>query len=341
MKKHVNIPIFIPHLGCNNACVFCNQRTISGKREFLRESVRADIENALKTSENAEREIAYFGGSFTGIDKDDMLYLLKLANEYIKDGRVCAIRVSTRPDYIDGEILSILKEYGVKTVELGIQSMCDDVLCASKRGHTAATSYKAAELIKKFGFNFIGQMMIGLPNSDIDKEIYTAKEIIKMQADGARVYPTVVFYDTELCDMAKSGEYSPLEFPNAVKRTAAVLGEFYGASIPVIRIGLQSGEELFDSERVYSGDYHSAIGEYAQNEYYYGKICENLDEYIKENGEISGKSVEIYCAKGHTSKIIGQKRINAEKIIKKYGILRLKVIEKHNILCYNVSVKVL
>ena len=154
-KRHVNIPIFIPHLGCPNACVFCNQRTISGHGDFKIETVRDEIEAALSTlSPDTEREIAFFGGSFTGIDRTLMIELLDLAEEYVSRGLVSEIRLSTRPDYINDEILAILSRYGVRTVELGIQSTSDEVLLASKRGHTADVSWRAAAAIKAAGFNF-------------------------------------------------------------------------------------------------------------------------------------------------------------------------------------------
>ncbi|MBQ7383185.1 MAG: radical SAM protein, partial [Clostridia bacterium] len=136
MKKHVNIPIFIPHLGCPNDCVFCNQRSISGRQSFDVSEVEPQIEQVLSTlSEDTEREIAFFGGSFTGIDRELMLYLLGVAKKYIDSGRVSGIRLSTRPDYIDRERLDILSRYGVSAVELGLQSMDERVLAASRRGH--------------------------------------------------------------------------------------------------------------------------------------------------------------------------------------------------------------
>ena len=176
MKKHANIPIFIPHLGCPNDCVFCNQRSISGHMSFDESKVRFEIKEALssieKIGEIEEVEIAFFGGSFTGIDRSLMVYLLETAHEYITAGRVDSIRLSTRPDYISEEILDILEKYGVRTIELGLQSMCDDVLIRSRRGHDASTAERACRMIKERGFSLIGQMMIGLPGSDIQKELY-------------------------------------------------------------------------------------------------------------------------------------------------------------------------
>ena len=203
--RHVNIPIFIPHMGCPNQCVFCNQRSISGHSDFSLSDVEKEIEAVLSTVDSdTECEIAFFGGSFTGIERSLMISLLDIAQKYVDEKRVGAIRLSTRPDYINEEILDILSRYAVKTVELGLQSMSQRVLDATKRGHTATCAENACKMIKERGFSLIGQMMIGLPLSDTQSEIATAEKICDMGADGARIYPTVVFSDTELCDMMEN-----------------------------------------------------------------------------------------------------------------------------------------
>ncbi len=337
--KHVNIPIFIPHLGCPNDCVFCNQKRISGKSCFHKEEVDTLITNALSTidTKNTETEIAFFGGSFTGIDRKDMVYLLKTAHKYIEKGLVSSIRLSTRPDYIDEEILAILKEYGVKVIELGLQSMDDEVLRKSRRGHTSECAVNACKMIKNAGFTLIGQMMIGLPSSDIEKEKYTAR-IIAENCDGARIYPTVVLCDTALCDMTKLGEYTPLDIEDATIRTGECLNIFVKNNKPVIRIGLQAGDDLFDSNVVYGGEYHPAIGELAENYVYYKNIEQKLSEI---NANLNGKTLVIYCKKGCVSKVVGQKKINKIKLINKFNINYIKVVEKDNILEYNIELSVI
>ena len=331
-KRHVNIPIFIPHLGCPNNCVFCNQRTISGHGDFKIESVRDEIETALSTlDENTEREIAFFGGSFTGIDRSLMIALLELAESYVKSGSVSEIRLSTRPDYIDDEILDILSRYSVKTIELGLQSMCDEVLEASKRGHNSQIALLACALIKERGFSLIGQMMIGLPKSSAEDEIYTAELICKSGADGARVYPTVVFAETELAEMMQRGNYQPLDTESAVERTKNALAVFDRYGVPCIRVGLCASENLRDASLAIAGATHSAIGEMAMSELFYEHICEELDRRA-----INGGSLIIYVARGATSKAIGQKKKNKEKICKKYCLESLKVLEKNELLGYNI-----
>lgn len=335
MARHVNIPIFIPHLGCPNACVFCNQRSISGHMDFDAESVDAEIENALTTvGAEDECEIAFFGGSFTGIDRGLMIYLLDTAQKYIDSGRVSSVRLSTRPDYINDEILDILSGYGVKTVELGLQSMCDKVLLASGRGHDAECAVRACRAIKERGFQLIGQMMIGLPTSTPEDECETARQIIEMGADGARVYPTVVFFDTELAHMTERGEYIPLDNDGAVIRTANVLDIFDRAGVPCIRVGLCASENLSDEDKVVGGANHSSIGEMAMSELYFRRICERLDGM-----EIEGGALTVYVSEGSVSKAVGQKKKNKAKICEKYGISRIKVLEKKELLGYNIIIE--
>ena len=337
--KHVNIPIFIPHLGCPNDCVFCNQKRISGTSCFNKEDVDSIIRQSLDTidSKNTETEIAFFGGSFTGIDRNDMIYLLETAYKYIKSGEVSSIRLSTRPDYIDDEILSILKKYGVKIIELGLQSMDNTVLKKTKRGHTSECAINACKMIKKAGFTLIGQMMIGLPCSTLEKEIYTAKIIAEL-CDGARIYPTVVLCDTALCDMTKSGEYIPLEIEDSITRTGECLSVFIEKNKPVIRIGLQAGDDLFDNNVVYGGEYHPAIGELAEN-YVYFKIIEKKINELKT--DLTNKTLIIHCPTGCVSKVVGQKKVNKIKLINKFNIKYIKVVEKDNILEYNIDLGVI
>lgn len=333
MKKHINIPIFIPHLGCPNNCVFCNQRSISGRMSFDPADAERQIDEVLATlPEDTEREIAFFGGSFTGIDRELMLYLLGIAKRYVDEGKAGGIRLSTRPDYIDEERLDILAEYGVTAVELGLQSMDAEVLAASKRGHTVLDAERACSLIKQYGFELIGQMMIGLPASTPEKETLTAEKICAMGADGARVYPTVVFYETELCQMAERGEYTPLAEEDAVERTKNVLAVFDAHGVPCIRVGLCASENLSDEGEVYGGANQSAIGELAMGELYLERICDILDK----RPDIRGNCLTIYAPVGAVSKVAGQNKRNKIKICKKYGFNKIKILEKREIIGYNI-----
>ncbi len=323
MKKHVNIPVFIPHYGCPNACVFCNQKKITGKPSYDKETVKKEIDDALSTvdADVSETELAFFGGSFTALAREEMLGLLEISDEYLKMGKISAVRLSTRPDAISDEILDILQSHGVQTVELGIQSFSDTVLNASKRGHSATASENACRAVKAHGFKLVGQMMVGLPLSTLEDEINTAEKICALGADGARVYPTVVFPETELCEMQKNGTYSSLTVDEAVKRTAEVLRVFASHGVPVIRIGLCSNETL--AEDGYAESYHPAVGELSLNLMYLKMMRETLDECRRESKD----SAVFYVAKGRISQAVGQKKSNVTRLKEEYGLKNIKVAE--------------
>ncbi len=320
MKKHVNIPIFIPHYGCPNACVFCNQKKITGKPSFEKDKVIREIDEALSTValDVSDTELAFFGGSFTAIPLNEMTELLSISDIYLSSGRISSVRLSTRPDAISPEILDILKDHGVRTIEIGIQSFSDKVLTASKRGHDASASENACKLIKSYGFELIGQMMVGLPSSSLSDEVMTAEKICSLGADSARVYPTVVFPETELDRMRECGIYSPLNTEEAVSRTAEVLSVFAEHKVPVIRIGLCSNETLSDER--YVNNYHPSVGELALNRMYLKKMRILLDGYSDDKAVFN-------VAKGRISQAIGQKKVNTEILKKKFGLSDIRVRE--------------
>ena len=334
MKKHVNIPVFIPHLGCPHQCVFCDQRSITG-REFDPSGVEGQIEEALSTVKyGTDCEIAFFGGSFTGIGESLMRRLLGIAARFAERGRVSGIRLSTRPDYIDPEILSILSEYPVKTVELGIQSMDDKVLRLSKRGHTAEQSREACRLVVGHGFSLVGQMMIGLPGADEQSEIETAKEICGLGASGARIYPAVVLKNTELEEMSADVRYCPLELADAVTRSASALEIFSEHNVPVIRLGLCASDGL-SAESAVGGAYHPAMGELVRGELYRRRI-----EAALTAAGISGRekvTVEVPC--GAVSAAIGNGGRGRAAIQSKFNIKSLKTVENPRLKEYNVKVE--
>jgi len=328
--KHTNIPIFIPHLGCPHNCVFCNQKTISGTKKFDRSQVVNLIDETLKTiPENYEKEIAFFGGSFTGIDRDLMIYLLDTAEGYIKNGLVSSIRLSTRPDYIDDEILTILSNYSVKNIELGLQSFDEEVLTICERGHSATQAENACRLIKKYGFNLVGQMMIGLPNSTREKEIMTATKICDLGADAARIYPTVVLKNTQLSKMTTDGTFNPIEVDEIVSRGCDVLEIFDNYHVEVIRIGLCSSDICEDE--VVRNTFHPAIGELIISEMFLRKIEKEIENRMGDRRKIT-----IYCPAGCTSKVVGQNKKNKLFLEAKYGFIKTKIIENNTLLDYNI-----
>ncbi len=336
-KKHANIPVFIPHLGCPNQCVFCDQRFISGTQEFCEADVAKNVEAALETVKKSGKtaEIAFFGGSFTGIERDLMIRLLDLAQSYVDAGDVMGIRMSTRPDYITEEIVDILKNYSISQVELGLQSMSENVLLASKRGHTSADAIRACSKLKSAGISFVGQMMVGLPASTPEDEVKCAEMICDMGADGARIYPTVVFCRTELEDMAKRGEYVPLELGEAVQRSADVLEVFLRRGVPCLRIGLCKSESLHDSGKYFAGPAHAAIGEAVKSEVYRRRVAKALD-----GADVRGKNAEFTVSKGEVSALVGLSGSNKEFFIKEFGIKKMKFTEDSSMQPFEVKVKV-
>ncbi len=336
MKRHANIPVFIPHLGCPNQCVFCNQRSISGVQSFDAQNVVPIIEDALQTlNDGAEAEIAFFGGSFTGIDRALMISLLAIANRYKENGRVKSIRCSTRPDYIDTEIIEILKKYNVATVELGLQSTDDFVLKACNRGHDFSSEARAVRLIRDAGINLVGQMMVGLPGASLESEIKTAEFIIESGACAARIYPTVVFKETELCKMTESERYSPISQEDAVSRSAVLLDMFLKAGVDVIRIGLCASENLSADETYFAGPNHPALGELVKNELYRRRISEEFERL----GVGVGDSVNIFVARGALSKAIGQRKINKEKLYAEFKAKKINFAESDMLSGYDFFIE--
>ena len=330
--KHINIPIFIPHLGCPNQCIFCNQKLISGSNSFDESIVEKEIIEVLSTvGDDCIAEIAYFGGSFTGIDRELMIRLLNIAQKYVDSGKVSGIRMSTRPDYISKDIIEILKRYTVSAVELGIQSMNDEVLKYLKRGHTVSDTVNAINLLNNESIPFVGQMMVGLPKSTTDDEAFCADTICKLGASGARIYPTLVFKMTELEDITLKKEYAPLSLEEAVQRSANVLKIFNEYGVPCIRIGLCDSDNLHSSDSFVAGPNSPSIGEMVKSRLFYDKICNEL-----ATGNF--KNVIITCAKGKTSQVIGNKQENLIKLRKKFELSSIKVVENYELTHYDIKI---
>ncbi len=310
--SHNNISIFVPHKGCPNDCSFCNQRAISGQ---TKSAAAQDVEKAVKTAieynvEPKNTEIAFFGGSFTAIEREDMLSLLTAAKHFLDIHKFAGIRVSTRPDCIDGEILEILKNYGVTSIELGAQSMNDGVLTANRRGHTADDVRKASKLIKEYGFELGLQMMTGLYKSDFQKDLQTALEIIKLRPDTVRIYPTVVLKNTHLGDLQEMGEYCAPNAEESAPFCAKLLRLFEAEGIKVIKLGLHSSETV-ESDMI-GGAYHPAFRELCEGHIYLEKILEKL------RGKDKNRQYVIYVNKKALSKAKGQQKRN-EKALKNQG----------------------
>ncbi|MBQ7693399.1 MAG: radical SAM protein [Oscillospiraceae bacterium] len=316
------IPVFVPHLGCPHACVFCNQRRISGaQKPATAEDVKNSIEQAAAfLPQGGKRQLAFYGGSFTAIPAEEQEALLTAAKEALDRGGIDAIRLSTRPDAIDDAVLARLHRYGVETVELGAQSMDDEVLRLSGRGHTAADVERASKQVQAAGFKLILQMMTGLPGSTDEKDIETARKIIALRPDGVRIYPTVIVRDTALCDMWRAGEYREHTVEDAVRVCAEILPLFEAVEIPVIRLGLNPTDELTGGAAV-AGAYHPALGELVKSRILLNKARALLC------GTAPGSRVTLTVGKGKTSQMAGQHRENVRRLTEEFGLAELKIRE--------------
>lgn len=307
--RHANIALFIPHAGCPHTCSFCNQKTISGHScQPLPDDVKQTVEKALSylgdRAKNAE--LAFFGGSFTAIERGYMISLLEAAYPYIKNGDIGGIRCSTRPDCIDAEVLDVLKQYGATSIELGAQSMSDRVLQMNERGHTAEDVRCAARLIRGSGFELGLQMMTGLYGDDDDGAIYTARELAALSPDTVRIYPTVVLGGTKLAKLYNEGKYQPQPLDGAVGICAALLRFFYEKGIDVIKLGLHAEEGV--GRDFIAGAYHPALRELAES-------CIYLDEAVRQINEKGYKGkITVLCGEKEISKVTGQHRCNIEHL---------------------------
>lgn len=323
-EKHVIIPIFIPHKGCPFDCIYCNQKLISGQMEEMREAkMRSIIDDHLKfITKETFVELGFYGGSFTGIDKDEQIHFLKIANEYIGNDKIREIRLSTRPDYINQEILQYLKKYNVKTIELGVQSLDASVLEKSKRGHDSQTVVNSSSQIKEFGFNLGIQTMIGLPGDSFESDLYTARQVILLKPKIVRIYPTLVIKGTYLEELYYKAKYIPLSLNQAVEICSELLKLYEENDIKVIRLGLQPTDSINLEKDVVSGPFHPAFRQLVESKLALGRI-----ERIIEDRELSKNTeISIYTRSSNISNVVGHKRENINYLKEKYGFKRIKVV---------------
>lgn len=316
MKKNYIIPIFIPHLGCPNDCIFCNQKKIAKDYDAQKEeNIKNDIEKYLALYEGKKDiELAFYGGSFTAFDYPLMLSYLKLANTYIERGLIDSIRISTRPDAISEEILDELEKYKVKIIELGAQSMNDEVLAALKRGHKALDTIRSAKMIKDRGFTLGLQMMTGLYKSTKDMDVATAEAIAELEPDFVRIYPTLVIKDTELVGKLEDGSYKPLDVDEAVDTLKSIVIIFEAKDIEIIRIGLQTTDNIQLGKDVVAGPFHPAIRSLTYEAIY----LDIIEEFIEIN-KITN-DFTIISSKKVASFLSGSNKSNRKKIYNKYKI---------------------
>ena len=298
--KHSNISIFVPHIGCPHQCSFCNQFSITGsvKAPKPTDIDRAVIDAQKSKSYNPETtELAFFGGSFTAIDIEYQKQLLEVGFKHIKNGNISGIRISTRPDAINEEILAMLKGYGVTAIELGAQSLNDRVLRLNNRGHKVSDVVKAAKKIREHGFELGLQIMTGLYADSDASAIKTAEKVIEIKPDTVRIYPTIVLKDTDLEALYLDNIYKPQTLDNAVSLASKLYKMFTDNKIRVIRLGLHSIEQ----NAYIDGPWHPAFSELCQSQILLNEVLGK----IQEKGNYT-----IYIGKSDVSKMIGQKRSN-------------------------------
>ncbi len=317
------IPVFVPHLGCPHRCVFCDQRRISGAQTpATAQDVRRAVEEGLaRAHSDTPPTLAFYGGSFTAVPRELQRELLEAAQPYIRTGVIGDIRLSTRPDAVESETLDFLRAYGVRTVELGVQSMDDEVLRLSGRGHTARDAETAAALVKAAGFELILQMMTGLPGDTREKSLLTARRFTELSPHGVRLYPTVILRDTPLYDLWRAGLYREHTVEEAVDWCAEISELLDAARIPIVRLGLNPTDDLSAGEAV-AGAYHPALGELVLSRRYLTRERALLTKIDR------GADILFAVPPGRTSAATGQKRANIEALKAEFAVKSVKFLER-------------
>lgn len=331
MKAHAIIPIFIPHSGCRNDCVFCNQRKITARSLAPTENqVRETVEDYLSTLETRSLpmiEIAFYGGSFTGLPLEEQEAYLSIAEEYKRAGRIQKIHLSTRPDYINPVVLDNLKRFSVDTVELGVQSFDEMVLRLSNRGHNVSQVYESAKLLHEYGFELGIQLMVGLPGDNLEKDLFSARELVSLQPSIARIYPTIVLPDTELYRMTLAGEYPPLSLDEAVHRTKEMVKIIEDAGINIIRIGLKSSDLIHSGEgtTLMGETYHPAFRQLVEGELARESLEKQLEDRWPRRENLPARILFASSSESF-SNLIGHQKMNKKYFAEKVPCVKIEYV---------------
>ena len=316
------IPIFVLHQGCPQRCIYCNEEKAVGDgpllitEAYVRETVSASLTGRRR--KKGPVQIAFYGGNFTGIDRERQRKLLEMATVFIKQGLVESIRISTRPDYIDAETLDFLEEFPVRTVEIGAQSLADAVLCLSRRGHTAADVLEAVQLLKRRGYETGIHLMVGLPGDSPDCFARTVEAVIALAPHTVRLHPTLVLAGTELAEMWARGDYQPLSMAEAITACKSALIKFAAAGIPVIRLGLQATPALETAGSIVAGPYHPSFRALVEETLFFDLAARLLNS--SHNG---GREVTFSLSPGDVSSFRGPKNRNIEAMKEKFSLATL------------------
>ena len=334
MKRKI-IPIFVPHEGCPHDCIFCNQKKITGfstsmTGEKAESIILEHLSTLSKKKEKFDIEIAFFGGSFTAIETKKQIELLTVAKKYKDMGIVKDIRMSTRPDCIDEDILKLIQSYGASIIELGVQSMDENVLIQSLRGHDREIVKKSSQLIKDYGFKLGLQQMIGLPGDSEEKSIRTAEEFVRIKPNFVRIYPTLVIKETGLERAYLDGYYNPFSLEESIEISRKLIAIYVKNNIDVIRVGLQATDDIKEGEDVVCGPYHPSFRELVHSR----MIRDYLEKILPDVFE----EIVISSANRNMSMIVGNKRSNRKFINDKYNARFKTIINDENIDSMKVSV---
>ncbi len=319
------IPFFIPHQGCPHQCVFCNQSVITGKHErVIADEIDRLIQEYLPFKGRRKRvEFAFFGGNFLGLSPHRICQLLDRVQPYVEKGLVHGIRCSTRPDTVTRDALELVRPYGLELVELGVQSLDDDVLAASERGHTREDTLKALDLLKSEHLKIGVQVMVGLPGDTLDRALETARVLAGRTPDLARIYPLLVLAGSKMAKWYAQGQYTPLSLDDAVGQVKEMFKVFCKAGIPVVRMGLQAGEMMSDGSQMLAGPWHPAFGHLVYSAFMFDQVCEAIEALpqIHPTG-----TIQLQVASRSLSRLQGDKKVNLQRLAERYPTTGFQII---------------
>ncbi len=323
--KPLIIPIFIPHFGCSHQCAFCNQSIITNQKSSLPDEkmIHGIVDQYLKYQGKRQVvEVAFFGGNFLGLPHDLIIKFLDIIQPLIKNKKIDGIRFSTRPDTITSNTIELIAPYEIRAIELGVQSMNDEVLKASKRGHTSFDTIQAIKLLKQIEVSIGVQVMLGLV-SDTERSLLKSTQCIAdLSPDFARIYPLLVLEGSQYASWYRKGIYHSLDLDQSIGLAAKMVTIFDKASIDVVRLGLQASEMMEDPEQVIAGPWHPAFGHLVFSKILYDKTCVKIDGYIKKYDQ---QEIILCCHSKTESQLRGNKNENYKKLIEKYSRINPKL----------------
>jgi histone acetyltransferase (RNA polymerase elongator complex component) len=326
MMSPLIIPIFLPYLGCRECCLFCNQKATATEipsPSSVRSFIEASLTELPSDKKNREKQVAFYGGSFTAIYREEQIRYLKEIQPFLASGLIDSIRISTRPDALDEEILALLKEYGVKTVELGTQSMIDQVLFLAKRGHCAEDTISAVLRLRQWGFEVGIQLMIGLPGDTFDRFLKTLDQIIDLKPDFVRIHPTLVLKGAPLENLWRVGKYSPLPLDEAIQWLKRGLLKLERASIPVARVGLQPTSDL--EKNLLAGPYHPALHQLIDSAIFF-----DMAQHLLQTSP-NGSQAFFHCHPKEVSNLRGQRNENILKLKEHFKLNKIFIEERQDL----------